>query len=41
VAKAKALLDWAPETDLDEGLQLTIEWLTSSLGDYKPTIYNV
>ena len=41
VAKAKALLGWAPETNLDEGLQLTIDWLTSSLGDYKPTIYNV
>ena len=41
VAKAKALLGWAPETDLDEGLQLTIDWLTSSLGDYKPSIYNV
>jgi len=41
IAKAKALLGWAPETDLDEGLQLTIDWLTSSLGDYKPTIYNV
>ena len=41
VAKAKALLGWAPETDLDEGLQLTIDWLTGSLGEYKPTIYNV
>ena len=41
VAKAKALLGWAPETDLDEGLQLTIDWLTGSLGEYKPAIYNV
>lgn len=40
-AKAKALLGWAPETDLDEGLQLTIDWLAGSLGDYKPAIYNV
>jgi dTDP-glucose 4,6-dehydratase len=41
VTKAKALLGWAPETDLDEGLQRTIDWLTGSLGEYKPTIYNV
>jgi dTDP-glucose 4,6-dehydratase len=41
IAKAKALLGWAPETDLDEGLQLTIDWLTGSLSEYKPTIYNV
>jgi NAD dependent epimerase/dehydratase len=41
VAKAKALLGWTPETDLDEGLQLTIDWLTGSLSEYKPTIYNV
>jgi NAD dependent epimerase/dehydratase len=41
IAKAKVLLGWAPETDLDEGLQLTIDWLTGSLGDYKPSIYNV
>jgi NAD dependent epimerase/dehydratase len=41
IAKAKALLGWVPETDLDEGLQLTIDWLTGSLGEYKPTIYNV
>jgi NAD dependent epimerase/dehydratase len=41
VTKAKALLGWTPETDLDEGLQRTIDWLTGSLGEYKPTIYNV
>ena len=40
-AKAKALLGWAPETDLDEGLQLTIDWLSGSIAAYKPTIYNV
>lgn len=41
VAKAKALLGWTPETDLDQGLQRTIDWLTGSLSEYKPAIYNV
>jgi NAD dependent epimerase/dehydratase len=41
IAKAKALLSWTPETDLDRGLQRTIDWLTGSLREYKPTIYNV
>jgi dTDP-glucose 4,6-dehydratase len=41
VAKAKELLGWAPETDLDQGLQRTIDWLTGSLSEYKPAIYNV
>jgi nucleoside-diphosphate-sugar epimerase len=41
VAKAKALLGWAPETDLDEGLQLTIDWLTGSNDEYTTEIYNV
>jgi len=41
VAKAKALLGWTPETDLDQGLQRTIDWLTGSLRDFKPAIYNV
>jgi dTDP-glucose 4,6-dehydratase len=39
--KAKALLGWEPEVDLDEGLRRTIDWLTGSLSAYKPTIYNV
>jgi NAD dependent epimerase/dehydratase len=41
ITKAKALLGWQPAVDLDEGLRRTIDWLTGSLGEYKPTIYNV
>jgi NAD dependent epimerase/dehydratase len=40
-AKAKELLGWEPTVDLDEGLRRTIEWLTGSLGAYKPSLYNV
>jgi len=40
-SKAKSLLGWEPEIELDEGLRRTIEWLAGSLGEYKPTIYNV
>jgi nucleoside-diphosphate-sugar epimerase len=40
-SKAKILLGWEPEIEIDEGLRRTIEWLTGSLGEYKPTIYNV
>jgi NAD dependent epimerase/dehydratase len=39
--KARELLGWEPEIDLDEGLRRTIEWLTGSLGGYKASIYNV
>jgi len=41
VAKARRLLDWEPRVDLDEGLRRTIEWLSSSLEGYKPSLYNV
>jgi NAD dependent epimerase/dehydratase len=41
ITKARTLLGWAPEVDLDEGLRRTIEWLTGSLDAYKPSIYNV
>src|SRR5215212_1574521 len=40
-AKANKVLGWEPETDLDEGLRRTIEWLTGSLDAYKTSIYNV
>jgi NAD dependent epimerase/dehydratase len=39
--KAKAVLDWAPRVDFDEGLRRTIEWMRGALSAYKPTIYNV
>jgi NAD dependent epimerase/dehydratase len=39
--KAKMLLGWQPEVELDEGLRRTIDWLSGSLGAYKPTVYNV
>jgi dTDP-glucose 4,6-dehydratase len=39
--KAKELLGWEPEVDLDEGLRRTIDWLTGSLSAYKPKLYNV
>jgi NAD dependent epimerase/dehydratase len=41
VTKARERLEWRPEVDLDEGLRQTIDWLSGSLGAYKPTIYNV
>jgi dTDP-glucose 4,6-dehydratase len=39
--KAKRLLGWEPEVDLDEGLRRTIEWMSGALGSYKPSLYNV
>jgi NAD dependent epimerase/dehydratase len=39
--KAKKLLGWKAEVDLDEGLGRVIEWTRSSLDRFKPEIYNV
>lgn len=40
--KIKRLTGWSPRVSLEEGLQKTIEWLTSDnhLKNYKPNIYN-
>ena len=40
-SKARDLLRWEPEVDLEEGLRRTIEWLRGSLDAYRPSIYNV
>jgi NAD dependent epimerase/dehydratase len=40
-AKAERLLGWEPTVDFDEGLRRTIEWLTSALDTYKPSLYSV
>jgi NAD dependent epimerase/dehydratase len=40
-SKARRLLGWAPETELDTGLEATIEWMRSALDRYKPSLYNI
>lgn len=39
--KAQALLNWSPQYSLEQGLQLTVDWMRSNLKFYKPTLYNV
>jgi NAD dependent epimerase/dehydratase len=40
-AKAKGLLKWEPKIGFDEGLKMTIAWISDSISLYKPEIYNV
>jgi NAD dependent epimerase/dehydratase len=41
--KLKELTGWIPETDIDRGLELTIDWFRNeeNLRIYKPWVYNV
>ena len=39
--KASELLGWQPSVAFEDGLQLTIDWMATSLSTYKPTIYNI
>ena len=39
--KAKKLLDWEPETSLEDGLKITIDWISKNLKHYKPELYNI
>ena len=39
--KAGELLGWQPSVAFEDGLQLTIDWMATSLSTYKPTIYNI
>jgi NAD dependent epimerase/dehydratase len=39
--KAKELIGWEPHISLDEGLRLTIEWISSHLDLYRPDQYTV
>ncbi|WP_263785026.1 hypothetical protein [Salinibacter grassmerensis] len=34
ILKAKALLDWAPETPIDEGLQKFADWVNACYADW-------
>lgn len=39
--KARDLLGWKPETNFEDGLKLTIKWLSENINLYKPGIYNI
>lgn len=39
--KARELLGWSPETDMDQGLLKTIGWLRENSFLYKPQLYNI
>jgi nucleoside-diphosphate-sugar epimerase len=39
--KAKEMMGWEPRITLDEGLRLTIEWISSHLDMYRPDQYTV
>ena len=38
---ARKMLGWQPSVSLEEGLRVTIDWLQSHLGAYRPTSYVV
>jgi dTDP-glucose 4,6-dehydratase len=40
-ALARELLGWTPQASLDEGLELTIEWIARHLDRYRPGTYQV
>lgn len=39
--KAKKLLGWKPEIEIEQGLQKTISWIKENLNFYKKDIYNI
>lgn len=39
--KAKQLLAWEPKISFEEGLSLTIRWMSDNMSLYKPELYNV
>ena len=40
-AKAQSLLGWRAETSLEEGLRLTIDWISARLGQDRTDVYHV
>lgn len=41
VTKAKKLIEWQAKTPLDDGLKLTIQWISKSLEKYNPEKYEI
>jgi NAD dependent epimerase/dehydratase len=40
-AKARALLNWEPQVDLETGLRMTVDWINAHQGDYRVGHYAV
>jgi dTDP-glucose 4,6-dehydratase len=38
---ARKLLGWAPTVSLEQGLQLTIDWIGAHLQEYRPNVYAI
>ena len=41
ISKAKTLIGWQPKVSLDQGLRQTIEWISKSMGNYRPGKYEI
>lgn len=39
--KARKLLKWEPKISFDEGLRMTVDWISNNMSLYKPELYNV
>jgi dTDP-glucose 4,6-dehydratase len=39
--KARDLLNWSPRTSLDEGLLMTVDWISRHLERYRPLQYQI
>lgn len=40
-SKARAALNWEPQTSFHDGLHQTLDWIRARLEIYKPTLYNI
>jgi len=41
IEKARLILDWRPSVSLEDGLEQTIQWISSNIDHYNPGTYHV
>jgi NAD dependent epimerase/dehydratase len=41
ITRARQVLGWRPQYNLEEGLRLTIAWIKDNLASYRPEMYNL
>ena len=39
--KARELLGWEPQIGLEDGLRVTIDWISRNLSHYRPDVYEI